>query len=617
CISSGEALSATLAEQFQKTSPDCKLINLYGSSEVAGDVTCYEANDQPPEAGIPIGRPIHNTQIYLLDSRLDPVPVGVGGELYVGGDNLAGGYLHRPELTAEKFIANPFNGKKKSRLYRTGDLARYRADGNIGFMGRADSQVKIRGCRIELSEIEATLCRHPAVRECVVVLSADSQGESPNPKPVLSEVEGSKSGPADENPKSAKFLTAYVVTGESAPSTGELRTFLKQKLPEFMVPASFVMLDAIPLLPNGKVDRQSLPPLRERSFAADRTRTEPRTEIEALVAQLWRETLNLDLLGVGDNFFELGGHSLLAAQVVAKLRAAIGREVSIRDLFAAPTVAGLAEIMEKRIGAEPKADLPPITAGPRQRLFPLSLSQERLFSFAQLFGGGDFLNMPYAYRLTGPLQAPALSRAIEEIARRHEALRTGFSETDDGPRQFVRRSVDVKLPLVDLSRLAPDDRDERLDELSRDDAGQCFDLERPPLIRVKLLRLAAEQHVLLVTMHHIITDQWSMAVFRNELAVLYQAFSQGLPSPLPDVPIQCRDFGAWQRQILSNGLLSRQISYWRDRLSERPACIDFRRGARRRSGARFHSSRTPIEIDDDLFKTLKSFAGAAACTPFM
>jgi amino acid adenylation domain-containing protein len=621
CISSGEALSATLAEQFRKTLPGCKLINLYGSSEVAGDVARYEANDQPPEAGIPVGRPIHNTQIYLLDSHLEPVPVGVRGELYIGGDNLARGYLHRPELTAEKFIANPFNGKKRSRLYRTDDMARYRADGSVEFLGRVDNQVKIRGCRIELSEIDATLNRHPAVRECVVVASTQSQDESANPKPVpstysgqaLSEVEGSKI----ENPKLREFLVAYVVPANSLPSAGELRAFLKRKLPEFMVPSSFVVLDAIPLLPNGKVDWGALPPAQEHRCAADRIRTEPRTEIEALVAQVWRETLNLDLLGVNDNFFELGGHSLLAAQVAAKLRAAIGHEVCIRDLFEAPTVAGLAEIVEQRLRAEPAAGLPPITATPRRRFLPLSPSQERLFSFAQLFGGGDFLNMPYAYRLAGPLQAPAMRMAIKEIVQRHESLRTGFTETDDGPRQFVRRRVDVKLPLFDLSRLAPDQRDARLDQLSRDDAAQCFDLERPPLLRVKLLRLAAERHVLLVTMHHIITDQWSMAVFRKELTVLYQAFSQGLPSPLPGVPVQFLDFVAWQRQILSNGLLSRQISYWRDRLSERPACIDFRCGVKGKSATRFHSSRKPIEIDDDLFKRLKNFAGELSCTPFM
>jgi len=384
-----------------------------------------------------------------------------------------------------------------------------------------------------------------------------------------------------------------------------------------MVPSMLVFLSALPLLPNGKVDRRALPPAQEHSFTADRTGTAPRTEIAALVAQVWRETLNLDRFGVDDNFFELGGHSLSAAQVVAKLRAAIGGQVLIRDLFEAPTVAGLAEVVEKSLRAEPAARLPPITAKPRQRFLPLSPSQERLFSFAQLLGGGDFLNMPYAYRLAGPLQAPALRLAIKEIVRRHETLRTGFTETDDGPRQFVRRRVDVRLPLFDLSRLAADQRDERLDRLSRDDAAQCFDLERPPLLRVKLLRLAAERHVLLVTIHHITTDQESMAVFRKELTVLYQAFSQGLPSPLPDLPIQFPDFVAWQRQILSKGLLSRQISYWRGQLSEPPACIDFHGDAKGNNRVRFHSSRKPLEIDDDLFKRLKNFAGEMICTPFM
>jgi hypothetical protein len=376
-------------------------------------------------------------------------------------------------------------------------------------------------------------------------------------------------------------------------------------------------LGALPLLPNGKVDRRALPPAQESRLAADRIRTEPRTEIEVLVAQVWREALNLDQVGVEDNFFDLGGHSLLAAEVAAKLRAASGREVMIRDLFETPTVAGLAGIIEKRISAGHKAELPPITSTRRKRFLPLSASQERLFSFAQLLGGGDFLNMPYAYRLNGRLDAPVLRAAIREIVRRHEALRTGFVETDDGPRQFVRRSVDVRLPLFDFSRLPPEQRDERIDQLSRDDAAQCFDLERPPLLRVKLLRLAAERHVLLVTMHHIVTDQWSMGVLRKELAALYQAFSQGLPSPLADLPIQFSDFSAWQRLILSNGFLSRQISYWQDQLGERPACIDFHCGAKGKNGARFHSLRRPIEIDDGLFKRVKNVAGEVTCTPFM
>lgn len=615
CISSGEALSVELAKRFRKTLPGCRLINLYGSSELAGDVTCYETRDG--DIGIPIGRPIQNTQIYLLDCRMQPVPIGVPGELYVGGDNLARGYLHRPEWTAEKFIANPFSGKKKSRLYRTGDLARSRADGNIEFLGRVDNQVKIHGCRIELSEIEATLLQHPVVKECAVIAINGMRSEAPPSVPLRLRSGQASPVKGEEVSESDRQLVAYIVPNAEEPLAAELRHFLQEKLPDFMVPSVLIFLSALPLLPNGKVDRRALPPAREHGFAADRIRTEARTEIEALVAQVWRDALNMDLLGVDDHFFDLGGHSLLAAQVAAKLHAASGREVLVRDLFEAPTVAGLAGMIEKSIRAENKAELPPITATPRKRFMPLSPSQERLFSFAQLFGGGDFLNMPYAYRLNGRLDAPVLRAVLREMVRRHEALRTGFIETDDGPRQFVRGSAGVKLPLFDLSRLAPNERDERLDELSRNDAAQCFDLERPPLIRVKLLRLAAERHVLLVTMHHLVTDQWSMGVFRRELAALYQAFSQGLPSPLADLPVQFSDFSAWQRRILSNGLLSRQISYWRDELGERPAHIDFHCGARGKNGARFHSLRRPIEIDDGLFKKVKNFAGEVTCTPFM
>ncbi len=312
CFSSGEALSRDLAEQFRKVLPGCRLINLYGSSEIAGDVTHYEVGDAERGSTIPIGRPIANTQIYLLDSYLQPVPIGARGELCVGGDNLARGYLHRPELTAEKFIANPFDAQTVSRLYRSGDLARYRSDGTIEFLGRTDRQVKIRGCRVEPGEVEAALCAHSAVRECVVTIQSPESGtdnrKSRIPNLTLND-----------------FLVAHMVSGNDRPCVAELRSFLSGKLPDYMIPSEFVFLERLPLLPNGKVDRAALALFGERAERVAAPMTEPRSEIENLIAAVWRRVLNLEKVGIHDNFFELGGHSLMAAEIAAKLRDSLGR----------------------------------------------------------------------------------------------------------------------------------------------------------------------------------------------------------------------------------------------------------------------------------------------------
>ncbi|MGH7854253.1 MAG: amino acid adenylation domain-containing protein, partial [Candidatus Binatia bacterium] len=605
CFSSGETLSRDLAEKFRQVLPACRLINLYGSSEVAGDVTCYEVGDVERGSTIPIGRPIANTQIYLLDPYLQPVPIGARGELYVGGDNLARGYLHRPELTAERFIANPFDSLTGSRLYRSGDLARYRADGNIEFLGRSDGQIKIRGARVELGEIEAALAAHPAIQKSVVVAPGS---------PADSNL------PPSDNSKSKivnpKLLTAYVVARKDRPTTAELKSFLKARLPDYMMPSEFVFLEGMTLLPSGKVDRRALPrnlPGRDNFDAAV---AEPRTEVEILIAGVWCQVLKRDRVGIDDNFFELGGHSLMAAEVAAKLRDAFDRPVTVRDLFDSPTVAGLARAIERTVQGEVEGNLPPIRPVARKRHLPLSLGQEPLFLFSQLFGGGDFLNMPYAYRLDGTLDLIALRQAIQEIVRRHAALRTGFLDSAVGPRQFVRRSATIKLPLVDLIRLPEQQKETKLEQISKQDAAHSFDLEKPPLLRIKLLRLAEARHVLLVTTHHMISDQWSMGVFRRELAALYDAFSQGLPSPLPELSVQFADFAHWQRRLLKNGLFQRQISYWLKQLGTPSAPLDFCRGKNKKS-VRFHSSRRPVEINDRLFASVKAFAREQDCTPFM
>lgn len=604
--SSGEALPAPLAERFKKSHPDAVLLNLYGSAEVGADVTCYEYGAQTAATNVPIGRPIANTQVYLLDSHLQPVPVGVPGELFVSGAGVAPGYWNRPELTRKKFVANPYSSDPKARLFRTGDLARYLPDGNLEYLGRADRQIKIRGQRVELGEIEAALKLHPAIRECAVVASAHSGTDSSDHARIKI-----------SDARSIRSLVGYIVSEKSpAPSAAELRDFVKHKLPDFMAPSKFVALAALPLSPNGKVDRSALPPPELPAPEADEI-FEPRTEIETLVAQVWQDALRLERVELKANFFDLGGHSLLGAQIVAKLRALFKRPISLREIFETPTVEGLSASLARALRGDGEVELPPIRPRPDPRHAPLTPGQEQLYLFSQLFGGGDFLNMPYAYRLTGALDPVALERAIGEIIRRHETLRTSFVERNGRAVQQIARQRRFRLPSSDLSRLAPGDRTARLERISRCDAARSFDLEKAPLLRARLIRMAEREHVLLVTLHHIVTDQWSMGVFRRELAEIYAAFAKGMSASLPALRLQFADFAAWQRELLKNGALKSEIDYWRQQLAAPLGGLDFQLGRKRKKAIRYQSARRPIEVDDHLFAAVKVFARRQNATPFM
>jgi hypothetical protein len=556
---------------------------------------------------VPIGRPIANTEVYLLDSRLQPVPVGIAGELFVSGAGVAPGYWNRPELTREKFVANPYSSDPKARLFRTGDLARYLPDGNLEYLGRTDRQIKIRGQRLELGEIEAALQLHPAIRECAVVAWAGSASDSSDHAKIKT-----PDSPA------IRSLVGYIVSEKlPAPSTAGLRDFLKHRLPDFMVPSKFVTLAALPLSPNGKVDRSALPPPPKLPARGAGEIFEPRTEIETLVAQVWQDALKTERVDVTANFFDLGGHSLLGAEVVAKLRALFKRPISLREIFETPTIEGLSASIAKALRGDEEVELPPILLRPNPRHAPLTPGQERLYLFSQLFGGGDFLNMPYAYRLTGALDPVQMERAIGEIIRRHETLRTCFVELNGRAVQQIARQRSFALPTTDLSRLAPGDRAARLERISRADAARSFDLEKSPLLRARLVRMAEREHVLLVTLHHIVTDQWSMGVFRRELAEIYAAFAKGVSASLPALRLQFADFAAWQHELLKNGALKSKIDYWRQQLAGPLGGLDFQPGRKRKKAIRFQSARRPIEVDDNLFAAVKAFARRQNSTPFM
>jgi len=596
--SSGEPLRIETMERFRKLLPQSTLLNLYGSSEVSADVTFAVACNPISGNRSSIGRPISNTQIYLLDSLLQPVPIGVPGEVYVGGKGLARGYLNRPELTTRRFIPSPFNHDEGSSLYRTGDLARYMPDGNIEFLGRADNQVKIRGYRIEPAEVEAALDQHPAVYESVVVAWNDGE-------------------PRRGSLDSSKRLIAYIVASVPNPSPHELRNFLMKRLPDYMVPSVFIALDHLPLTPNGKVNRQALPPPEGAKPALDQSLIEPRTEIEALVAKVWRNVLKIERLGIHDNFFELGGHSLLGSQVVARLRDVFCRQIPLRALFEAPTVAQFALKIERIIQGRRSRELPPLVPVSRNGCLPASQAQEQFWIVDELLPGTELLNMPYAYRIIGPLDATVLHKSLQEVVNRHEALRTVFTEIDSRLVQVVDKKPRIKLRVTDLSHLPASKRDKQATKLSRRDARAAFDLEKAPLLRTKLIRLTENEHILLVTMHHIIADQWSMGVFRNDLAALYDAFSCGRSSPLPELRIQFADFVWWQQDVLRRGLLKIQILYWQKRLSGILPMLEFQKDRRKKRSVGFRTSRRLFEFDPTFFADINALARQESSTPFM
>ncbi len=552
-LAGGDVLSASHVRQALHRLPKVCLINGYGPTENTTFTCCFvmSAASPPPEGSIPIGRPISNTRVYILDARLHPVPIGVVGELYAGGDGLARGYLNRPELTAEKFIPDPFSDEPGGRLYRTGDLARYLPDGNIEFVGRVDDQIKVRGFRVEMGEVEAVLTKHPTVRQSVMVAQEDEPGE--------------------------KRLVAYVVVPtaqQQEPTTSELHGYLKERLPEYMVPSAFVVLEALPLTPNGKVDRRALPAPDPSSLRVENAYEAPRTPLEEALAGIWEEVLGLEWVGIHDDFFELGGHSLLATRVVSRLCHTFQVELSLSSLFEEPTVVQLAERIEAaRRAAQGLPAPPPLLPVSRGRRLPLSFAQQRLWFLDQLEPNSSLYNIPRAVRLAGRLNVTALERSLDEIVRRHEALRTIFAYADGSPVQVIAPApvTTAALPLVDLSELPKSEREAQTQRLATEEAQCPFDLSQGPLMRAKLLRLDDEEHVLLLTMHHIVSDGWSMEVFWRELAALYDAFANGQPSPLPELPVQYVDYAIWQRRWLAGEVLDEQLSYWKRQLADLPA----------------------------------------------
>ncbi len=587
-IASGEALPGELRRRFFDRLRPVELHNLYGPTEAAVDVTFHACNPGENGPTVPIGRPVANAGIHLLDRDLQPVPIGVAGELHIAGVALGRGYLGRPGLTAERFVPDPFAAHPGDRLYRTGDLARRRPDGEVEYLGRVDHQVKIRGVRIELGEIEALLARHPGVREAVVLAREDQPGE----------------------PR----LAAYVVPRGEGAAPEDLRRFLGAHLPEAMIPASVTFLEALRLLPNGKVDRKALPAPERAAPAGFQA---PRTPVEEMLAGIFCELLRVERVGAEDGFFELGGHSLLAMQLVSRIRGAFDVEVPVRVVFDAPAVRDLADRVEQAMRAAEGGLLPAIAPQVRGGEAPLSFAQQRLWFLDQLDAGSAAYNLPLVLRLEGALDAAALAASFQEIARRHDTLRTTFILAGGEVVQSIAPQGPFPLPAVDLSGLAGPRRGFEARRLVREELRRPFDLWRGPLLRAALLALAAEDHLVLLNMHHISSDGWSMGVLVRELGALYGAFSRGLPSPLPELPIQYADFARWQRHWLAGDVLENELGYWRERLRGLPPLLELSTDRPRPAVQTFAGRSRSFDLGEGLLGRVLDLSRRQRATLFM
>ncbi|HEU4561892.1 MAG TPA: amino acid adenylation domain-containing protein, partial [Longimicrobium sp.] len=539
----GQAVDADSVRRLLKAGGPERLLHMYGPTETTAWCSWEQVAHVAKDAlTVSVGRPTGNQRIYLLDAALNPVPVGVPGEAYVGGDGVVRGYLERPGLTAERFVPDPFAAEPGARMYRTGDRLQWKVDGRLEFVGRVDEQVKIRGFRIEPGEIEAVLSAHAAVREARVIPGVDASGE--------------------------QRLVAYVVGGVEA---DELREHLRRTLPEYMVPAAFVGLKQLPLTPNGKLDVKALP--APELGSAEGQLVAPGTPVEEVLAGIWAELLWLEQVGVHDHFFELGGHSLLAIQVVSRIREVFAVELPLRVLFEGPTVAEVAgRVEEMRRAGLPL--LPPVVPVERTGALPLSFAQERLWFIDRLDPGSTVYNMALPLRLRGTPDVGALERALGEIVRRHEALRTTFADVDGSPVQVITPFGGFVLPVEDLSDLSQADREAAVRRRAGEEAARPFDLSAGPLFRAALLRLGEEDHVLLPSMHHIVSDGWSLGVLSREFSTLYEAYREGRESPLPELGVQYADYAVWQREQLEGEVLDRRLSYWRERLAGAPELLE-------------------------------------------
>ena len=596
----GEALDfGTLAPWFElHDASGPRLVNMYGITETTVHVTHHLVRPEecvsPEEGGgarSHIGEPLADLRLALVDRHTQLVPPGVPGEILVAGAGLARGYLNRPRLTAERFVPEGFSDRPGARLYRSGDLARRPAGGVLEYLGRIDHQVKVRGFRIELGEVEAALRRHPEVSAALVLGRRDVE-------PVR--------------------IVAYVVPceGTAAPDRTQLRTFLGQQLPEAYLPAEYVFLDALPLGPTGKVDRRVLPSPEEGRSELERTYEAPRTPAEETLAELFAEHLNVDQVGRTDDFFELGGHSLLTLRLIGRVRKAFGIDVTLESLYENPTPAGLATVIETSSDGG-RGVAAPIERASREDPLPLSFAQQRLYFLDQMVPGNAFYNVPGAVRLVGQLDPDLLRRALSEVRRRHESMRTRFIAPFGQPVQVIDDAADLALPRLDLRALPAPLATAAADRVAAEEARRPFDLGRGPLIRATLLTLGEQDHLALITLHHVVSDAWSLGVLIREVAALYRAYSAGEPSPLPELEVQYGDYALWQRRRLNEATLEREVAWWRGRLAGAPPVLELPADRPRPAVESFRGGVRGAVLDAPWLGELLRLAASVQATPFM
>ncbi|MFL5537595.1 MAG: amino acid adenylation domain-containing protein, partial [Longimicrobiaceae bacterium] len=578
----GEPLSTQLVDALYAAGVE-RVYDLYGPSE---DTTFSTVALRRPGAPPSIGRPLSNTRGYVLDAAMRPVPVGVPGELYLAGRGVTRGYLGRPAATAERYLPDPFGTEPGARAYRTGDRVRRRDDGTLEYLGRLDHQVKVRGFRVEPGEIEARLAAHPAVREAVVVALNDGAG-------------------------GARLAAWY--TADAPVEAGALRAHLAEALPEYMVPAALVWMAEFPVTPNGKLDRRALPAPDADAFAATRGDEPPLGETEEALAAIWSELLEVERVCRRDDFFALGGHSLLAVRVVSRVRQALGMETTVGDVFERPVLADFA----RGLAAAHRAELPPITPAERGADLPLSFAQQRLWFINRMEGTGSAYHLPTRMRLRGELDRDALVRALDRIVERHEALRTTFPERDGVAVQRIAPAGESRFLLAEHDLAGRPGAVREFVRLAAEDARAPFDLARGPLIRGFLARMAEDDHVLLVTMHHLVSDAWSMGVFTRELGTLYGAFRAGRPDPLPPLAVQYADYAAGQRRWMEGEVLRRQADYWTQALAGAPELLELPTDRPRPARQDFTGASVGLVLDEAFSAALKELSRRHGTTLYM
>jgi tyrocidine synthetase-3 len=596
----GEVIPGKMVRQLSKlVSPECTLYNGYGPTETTVNTTIYslevsQAIDWEPGKGLPIGRPSSLHVVYILDHYLNEQPIGAAGELFISGEGLSPGYINRPQLTHERFIQNSY--RKGEKLYRTGDLVKWNFDGNIEFLGRIDHQVKVRGFRIELGEIENCLANHPLIRETVVnLINAPYKSQTGNRKQTLC---------AWFVPQRKEvFKKVYL---------SQLRQYLLEKLPDYMVPAYFVQMEKMPVTESGKINRKALPEPVEGKYIKDTEYLAPRNEKEKKVALIWKEILGLEKIGVYDNFFELGGDSILAGRVIARMRTQVPMDISLRRIFEHQTIDALLQDKEEiRTGSVSLKKAPPNTP------IPLSFAQEGIWYLSKLSPHHFSYYVPRCLRIKGSLEVSLFEQVFTEMIRRHEILRTGFPSVGGRPVQVIKKPFEMKIPLKDLRGIPGPEQQKQVKEILLQEGNHPFDLEQGPLLRIKIIKLKEKEHILILTEHHLIHDGWTQGVLLKEFLQLFRAFRKGEPSPLPELPLQYADFCVWQRKYMKGERLNRHLNFWRKKLQELPPLLELPTNRTRPSIMSGKGALNRLSLNSELSEKLNVFSSEKGTTLFM